>query len=58
MIKMNPEENERLGLAINLLEAYNNLLLYKAPKRKSYVSRVWIHQKIEKVIELMDNVLV
>ncbi|MHA1380713.1 MAG: hypothetical protein ACTSRG_20280 [Candidatus Helarchaeota archaeon] len=55
---MNPEENERLGLAINLLEAYNNLLLYKAPKRKSYVSRVWIHQKIEKVIELMDNVLV
>ena len=54
---MNAKENETLGLGLNLLEGLNGLLLHKASTRKSYFSRVWIHQKIEKIIELMDVVL-
>lgn len=54
---MNPEENEKLGLALNLIEALNMLALTKAPKRKSYFGRIWIHLKIQEVINLMDQVL-
>ena len=54
---MDAKENETLGLGLNLLESLNGLLLHKASTRKSYFSRVWIHQKIEKIIELMDMVL-
>ncbi len=50
-------ESEKLGNALNLLEALNGFLLKKAPSRKSYQSRIWIHLKIEKVIAFMDGVV-
>lgn len=51
------DESEKIGNLLNVLEALNGLLLKKASKRKSFISRVWIHLKIEKVIELMDEVV-
>ena len=54
---MNPEENEKLGLGLNLLEALNGMLLNITKRNYSTVRKVFIHLKIEKVIELMDEVL-
>ncbi len=50
------KESEKLGNALNMLEALNGFLLKKAPKRKSFYSRIWIHLEIEKVIEFMNSV--
>ena len=47
------EESEKLGLGLNLIEALNNLSLI----RNSMYSKIWIHLKVERVIELMDLVL-
>ncbi len=52
------KESEQLGKALNMLEALNGLLLKKAPKRKSFHSRIFIYMKIEKVIAFMDKVVV
>ena len=54
---MNPTENETLGLALNLLEALNGMILNMTKRNYSTVRKVFIHLKIEKVIELMDAVL-
>jgi len=51
------EESEKLGNALNILEALNGLLLLKAPSSKSFYGRVWIHLKIEKIIKIMDSVV-
>ena len=51
---MNPTENEKIGLGLNLLEALNKMLLTKG---KRQLNRIWITLKIEKIIELMDEVL-
>lgn len=51
---MNPEENEKLGLGLNLIEALNKIqssLLY------SQRLRFWSNLKVVRVIEFMDEVL-
>lgn len=47
---MNPTENKKLGLGLNLLEALNLMMLEQG-------HYAFVYEKIQKVIELMDEVL-
>jgi hypothetical protein len=54
------EESEKLGNALNILEALNKNLLKYSPKRipNRYWRTVFTHLKIEKVIKFIDEVAV
>lgn len=51
------KESEQLGNAINILEALNSMILKMTKRNYSAIKKVFIHLKIEKVIEFMDNVV-
>lgn len=51
------KESEQLGNAINILEALNNMLLKMTKRTYSANRKMFIHLKIEKVIEFMDSVV-
>ena len=50
---MNPGENEKLGLGLNLIEALNIF-----NKRRKVYRFLWVRIKVQRVINLMDEVLV
>lgn len=54
-----PEQVEKMGNAMNILEALNGRLLRVASNRKksNYFSRIWIHLKISKVIDFIDKLV-
>lgn len=51
------KESELLGNAINMLEALNGMILKMTKRNYSAIKKIFIHLKIEKVIEFMDSII-